>query len=439
MNREPNNSKHASNFALRGDIIYTPESKRFEVQPDGWLVCEDGNCAGVFAQLPAKYAGIEQHDYSGHVIIPGLVDLHTHAPQYSFRGNGMDLELLDWLQTYTFPEEARYRDLEYARRAYSHFVSDLAAGATTRAVIFATVHAQATLELASMLEASGLVSMVGKVNMDRNAPANLAEANANESLAATHGWVSDMAERAFLNTKPILTPRFIPSCTDELMRGLGEIQRRYGLPVQSHLSENPSEIAWVRELCPEATNYADAYLRFGLLGGEDCPTVMAHCVYSDAEEMALLRERGVWVAHCAASNTNLASGIAPVRSFMDNGVLVGLGTDVAGGHSLSMFSAITEAISVSKLRWRLQDDSLAPLSTAEAFYLATKGGGSFWGKAASFENGYLFDAVVLDDSKWPSVRELTLEQRLERLLFFDANSAVVAKYVNGKEILPHNW
>ena len=152
---------------------------------------------------------------------------------------------------------------------------------------------------------------------------------------------------------------------NELMERLAGIQRTFGLPVQSHLSENQGEVEWVRELCPSASCYGDAYASFGLFGG-GVPTIMAHCVLSGEEEIAMLRERGVWVAHCPASNTNIASGIAPVRRFLDEGLRVGLGSDVAGGHSTSLFRAMADAIQVSKLRCRLQDKSLNPLNVQEA-------------------------------------------------------------------------
>ena len=314
------------------------------------------------------------------------------------------------------------------------FVDDLLGGATTRAAVFATVHVPATLALMDMLEASGLATVVGKVNMDRNASADLCEESAQSSLAATRAWIQEVGGRGYRRTRAVLTPRFIPSCSDELMGGLCSIQEESGLGVQSHLSENPHAVAWVRELRPASASYAGAYHDFGLLGsylGTSCPTIMAHCVYCDETEIDLLGQQHVWVAHCPESNTSLASGIAPVRAFLDAGLKVGLGTDVAGGYSQSMFHAIAEAIKVSKLRWRLVDERFAPLTVPEAFHLATVGSGSYWGKVGSFEPGYEFDAVVLDEQAFPAVRELGLEDRLALAIYLDANANVVEKYVGG--------
>ena len=418
-------------FAIRGNLCWCVETNRIETMEHGYLVCEHGICKGVFQELPAMYADISVQDYGENIIIPGLVDLHLHAPQFTFRGLGMDMELLEWLNTNTFPEEAKYADLAYAKKAYELFAEEMKQGMTTRACIFATVHREATKLLMDLMEQAGLHTMVGKVNMDRNAPADLCE-SFEDSMEETVRWLEEIAFQ-YQNTKAIITPRFIPSCSDELMKGLAKVRARYGLPVQSHLSENKSEIEWVLRLCKEARNYADAYDRLGMFGG-DYPTVMAHCVHLEDEEIALMKQNGVYVAHCPQSNTNLASGIAPVRRYLDEGLQMGLGTDVAGGYSTSIMRAMTDAIQVSKLRYSVLDHSLAPITLSEAFYLATKGGGSFFGRVGSFEEGYEFDAVVIDDSALKSAYEMKLLERLERLVYLPEKSVVVDKYVAGNVI-----
>lgn len=421
-------------FVLHGDLCYAAARDRLVTQRGGYLVCVDGLSQGVFAQCPEEFRHLPQYDYADQLIIPGLTDLHMHAPQFSFRSVGLDMELLDWLNTNAFPEEAKFADLDYAQRAYSLFVEDLRRGATTRAAVFATLHGPATRVLMELLEASGLCAFVGKVNMDRNSPDILREESAEASARATVEWLEQTAGK-YRRVKPILTPRFIPSCSDELMERLAGIQRTFGLPVQSHLSENQGEVEWVRELCPSASCYGDAYASFGLFGG-GVPTIMAHCVLSGEEEIAMLRERGVWVAHCPASNTNIASGIAPVRRFLDEGLRVGLGSDVAGGHSTSLFRAMADAIQVSKLRWRLQDQSLKPLTVEEAFWLGTAGGGAFFGPVGSFLPGCELDAVVVDDRRLATTRALTVRERLERVVYLSEDRDVAAKFVQGRQVLP---
>lgn len=420
-------------FALRGSIVYSIDKDHLISKPNSYLICDGGRSAGVFDSLPERFKDIPVRDYGNQLIIPGLVDLHLHAPQFGYRALGMDLELLEWLNTNTFPQEAKYADHSYAEKGYQIFADDLADGATTRAVIFATIHVEATELLMDLMEKTGLKTYVGKLNMDRNSPDYYCEQSVQQSIDDTQRWIEDCKGR-YENTAPIITPRFTPSCTDALMEELGKLQKQTGLPVQSHLSENQSEIKWVQELCPETRFYGESYDRYGLFGGKNCPTIMAHCVYSGKDELDLMEQNGVYIAHCPQSNTNLSSGIAPVRAYLDRGLRMGLGTDVAGGYSSSIFRAMSDAVQVSKLRWRLVDDSLKPLTMPEAFYLGTKGGGSFFGKVGSFEEGYEFDAVVLDDSDLRTPMELSALQRLERIIYLSDERAVAAKYVAGKQV-----
>ena len=420
-------------FALKGDICYSKSLNELETLEQGYIICKDGVVAGVYTELPDEYDGIEIKDYGKKLIIPGLVDLHMHAPQYTYRGLHMDLELLEWLNSYTFPAESKYSDPEYARVTYGRFVERMVKSATTRACVFGTIHVEATLILMDLLEKAGLRFYVGKLNMDRNAPDYLREESVLQSAADTRRWVEESQKR-FVKNKPMLTPRFTPSVTDEVMEELKKIQMEYHLPFQSHLSENRGEIAWVKELCPYADYYGQAYSHFGLFGG-DTPTVMAHCIYSCEKEIQDMKEQGVYVAHCPESNMNVVAGIAPIRKYLQEGLRVGLGSDVAGGTTENLFTAMMHAIQVSKLRWRLVDDALAPLTVPEVFYMATKGGGELFGKVGSFEEGYEFDAVVLDDSKIPDQEGLTIEERLERFIYLNQESDIKAKFVAGEQIL----
>lgn len=426
-------TQNPTTFALKGAVCFSTDSRHLTCLEDAYLVCQDGRSVGVFPKLPEHFSGIPVRNVSPCLIIPGMTDFHLHAPQYAFHGMYMDLELLDWLNTVTFPEESRYSDPDYAAKAYTIFADDIKKSATTRASVFGTLHVEASELLMDLMEKTGLRTFIGKVNMDRNGSATLQEKSAVVSVRDTVRWLTDTAGK-YENVKPILTPRFTPSCTDELMTGLAEIQRTYCLPVQSHLSENRSEIAWVKELCPGTSFYGEAYDQFGLFGGENCPTIMAHCVYSSDAEISLMKKRNVFIAHCPQSNTNLSSGIAPARRYLDEGLHIGLGTDIAGGHSLSMLRAVADAIQVSKLRWRLVDDTLKPLSLEEAFYMATMGGGAFFGKVGSFLEGYEFDALILDDSSLRHPQHLSARERLERLIYLSDDHCITGKYVSGNKI-----
>lgn len=421
----------SKSFVVKGNILYCKHIGSIETIENGYIVCIDGFSKGVFEELPEQFNNLEVYDYTNKLIIPGLVDLHIHAPQFHQRGTGMDMELLDWLNKRTFKQESQFENLVFAEKAYSIFVDAMKKSATTRAAIFATRHRSATLLLMKKLEDSGLISYVGKLNMDRNCPDYLCETT-EESVSETIRWIKECD--TFKHTKPIITPRFIPSCTDETMYKLGEIAREYNVPAQSHVSENLSEIKWVSELCPDSKFYGDAYNNFGLFGG-DVKTIMAHCVWSCDEELEMIKNQGVFIAHSPQSNTNVSSGIAPIRKYIDMGLKVGLASDVAGGSSESIMRAMVDAVQVSKLRWRLVDQNLPCLTIPEVFYMATKGGGEFFGKVGSFEKDYEFDAIVLDDSLIPCPIEMSLEDRLERMIYISDDRHISAKFVFGNKII----
>ena len=429
-----------NSFLIKGNICQTKTPKKLDVHEHAYVVCVDGVSKGVFNVLPEEFEGLPLYDYGDALIFPGMIDMHVHAPQFAFRGTSMDLELMDWLNRYTFPEEEKYENLEYAEKAYGMFVDALKKSATTRSCIFATRHRPATELLMQLMEESGLISYVGKVNMDREASEGLTEKSADISAYTTFGWLNAVKDK-FTRTKPILTPRFIPCCTDKLMEELREIQMAYGIPVQSHLSESKGEIDFVKFLRPENPFYGDSYNEYDLFGknddiNTDVKTVMAHCVWSTDEEVELMKKNGGFVAHCPASNMNLTSGIAPIRKYVELGLHIGLGSDVAGGHSLSIFRAITDAIQVSKMYFRMVDERYKPLVFSEAFYLATKGGGEFFGKVGSFEEGYEFDAVVLSDDALVHPQTLNLAERMERAVYLGLDEkGITAKFVAGRKVL----
>lgn len=398
--------------------------------PGGYIAVEDdGIIDGVYTELPEELANEPITDYGDRLLIPAMNDMHVHAPQYRNQGLAMDLELLPWLQNYTFPEELKYADTAYAERMYSRFVRDLWRYGTMRVVAFASVHLESTKVLMRLLNKAGMGGLVGKVNMNRNCPEALQESVSDARKACDELMREFDSDDSLV--RPIMTPRFIPSCTPEMLEACGEMVRKYQLPVQSHLSENHSEIELVKTLEPESKHYADAYNRYGLLG--ETPTIMAHCVWTDGDELQMLRERGVMVAHCPTSNLNIASGMAPIRRFLDEGIAVGLGSDMSGGHDLSIFRMMVYAVQTSKMHYQ-RDNSKAFLSLAEAFWIATKSAGSFFGKVGSFEPGYEFDALVIDDKELMIDDSYTLLQRLERFVYIGDDRHITARYCQGRLI-----
>jgi guanine deaminase len=413
----------------KAHILFTKEKDHFEVYENGYIAVENGKVTGVsnnLAELDSE--GAEVIDFGDKLLIPAMNDMHVHAPQVHNQGVAMDLELLPWLQNYTFPEESKYADVNYAERMYRRFLHTQWLFGTMRSVVFATVHTESTRKLMKLYQEAGMGAMVGKVAMNRNCPDALCEdveaaVEGNEQLIAEFGDADGLV-------RPIITPRFVPSCTPELLKACGELAAKYQLPVQSHLSENTSEIAWVQDLEKESTSYGDAYNRYGLFG--QTPTIMAHCVWTSGSELELMKRNKVMVAHCPTSNFNLSSGMAPLRTFLEEGLPIALGSDISGGHDLNMFRMMVYAIQVSKMHYQL-DHNKAFLTLSEVFWIATKSAGSFFGKVGSFEPGYEFDALVIDDAVLYPV-EYSLQHRLERFIYLGDDRQIVHRFCRGQEI-----
>ena len=415
---------------LQGNVVYSPRLGELAALPHGALLLDDAGA--VQAVLPAapEHADAEVFDYGDALILPSFVDMHLHAPQYPMLGMGMDLPLMEWLNTYTFRSEARFADADYARRVYRRLAEELITGGTTRVCMFSSLHTDATLILMEELERAGVTGCVGKVNMDRNSGDVLREST-EESKRETLRWLDACGQ--FRHVKPILTPRFTPTCTDELMAWLGKLAEERGLRVQSHLSENENEIAMVRGLHPDCAQYWETYAKYGLWKDH---TVMAHCVHSDAREREAMLRHNVVVAHCADSNVNICSGVAPVRAMLREGVWVTLGSDIAGGAELAMNRVIGMSIRASKVRAMQTDGRDAFLTVDEAYYLGSTAGHRWFGADGGFAVGKPLHAIVVDDGAFPeSVRELTLRERFERSIYLMDRRAIRAVWSEGRRVV----
>lgn len=411
---------------LHGNIVHTPSFGQLTVIPGGYLVLEDGVISGIYETLPDTFSACAVEDWGDRLIMQSFADLHLHAPQYPMLGLGMDLPLLDWLNTYTFRNEERFSDLEFARRTYRKLARDLITSGTTRVAMFSSRHADATLILMEELERAGVTGYVGKVNMDRNS--GVAQETTEDSLRETLRWLDGCR---FEHIKPILTPRFTPSCSGELMTELGRIAKERDLPVQSHLSENRAEIDWVRELHPDCRQYWDTYDKFGLWKRG---TLMAHCVHSDEREQRAMIDAGVTAVHCAASNVNICSGTAAVRQMIDRGVNVALGSDIAGGDELAMHKVVVTSIRASKIRAMEHGDPF--LTVPEGYYLGTSAGHRYFGAQGGFAVGDRLHAIVVDDSDFPEgARPLTLPERFERAVYLMGKESIRAVYSEGRKVV----
>lgn len=414
--------------SFKADIVFTSSADNFDIWENSYLNVEGDEILSVGDKPLGKIV-----DYSGNLIIPGFVDTHTHAPQINNMGLGYDRQLLQWLEKYTFPEEAKYEDAQYAEKSYKRFVEKLADNGITSSVIFGSIYKDTTISLAQMLEKKGLRAYIGKVNMDRNSPKFYREETA-KSLENTMDYIEKLSD--FKNVKPIITPRFVPSCTDKLMEGLGKLAQKYDLKIQSHLSENKEEIDWVKSLHKDCKSYYDVYEKYGLIR-EDVNTVMAHCVWLTEEEKKKMIDNKIMVSHCPHSNGNVASGIAPISDMLSMGFKIGLGSDISGGNEMFMGRIISLAAMFSKMYFVHIDKNSKPLSTSQLFYMATKGGGEFFdsfGKVGSFEKGYKADFLVVKDDNLSDANMRTVEERLERFLYTGERTNIEKVYINGKII-----
>lgn len=342
------------------------------------------------------------------LVLPGFVDCHVHAPQYAQLGQALDVPLEVWLEKYTFPLEARYADLDFARPRYEALVSDLLASGTTTAVYFATVHREATALLADICIDKGQRALVGKVVMDdpagcpdyyRDASAEAAVVDTRAVIEHIHAHPDNAAGRVL----PVITPRFIPSCTDEALEGLGQLAAETGCHIQTHCSE--SDWAHGHGLARFGQTDSVALDGFGLVGRR---TVLAHGNFITIDDMALLARRGAGVAHCALSNVYFAGAVFPLKAALERGVHMGLGTDISGGPSASMLDAQRMAVAASRLLESGVDPELpvarrgrpdSRIDLATAFHLATAGGGEVLDlPIGRFEPGCHFDALMIDTS-----------------------------------------
>ncbi|KAJ0019428.1 hypothetical protein NQD34_006997 [Periophthalmus magnuspinnatus] len=372
---------------------------------------------------------LSQHEF----FMPGLVDTHIHASQYSYAGTALDLPLLQWLNTYTFPVESQFKDLDFARKVYKQVVKRTLRNGTTTACYFATIHTDASLLLGEIANAFGQRSLVGKVCMDRNNSVKQYKETLQESQEETSRYVN------YPLVKPVVTPRFAPSCTGALLGQLGAIAKNNNLHIQSHISENPEEVMLVKELFPETESYSDVYYKYNLLTDK---TIMAHGCYLSDKELTLFRETGASLSHCPNSNISLCSGILNVRNVLKHNVKLGLGTDVAGGYSASLLDAMRRAQDSSKVL-AMQDPDLEPLTFEEAFRLATLGGSqalSLDDQTGNFEVGKDFDALRVNLLVPGGPIDLIQHEKpkilVEKFLNLGDDRNIVEVFVAGRRVVP---
>ncbi|KAK5871581.1 hypothetical protein PBY51_004455 [Eleginops maclovinus] len=433
---------------FRGTFIHSTQQTPLQILEDELLgVDTDGKIAfiGKAAELdrlsqtfefsPSGVIQLAQHEF----FMPGLVDTHIHAPQYSYAGTALDMPLLEWLNKYTFPVESRFKDLEFAQQVYSQVVKRTLRNGTTTACYFATIHTDASLLLGQIANDFGQRALVGKVCMDRNNSVKHYKETNEESQEEACRFIAELLNKKYPLVRPVVTPRFALSCTGALLGQLGAIAKNNNLHIQSHISENVEEVKLVKELFPESESYTEVYHKHNLLTDK---TVMAHgCHLSDAE-LALFRETGASLSHCPNSNISLCSGMLNVRNVLKHNVKLGLGTDVAGGYSASILDAVRRTLDTSKVL-TIQDPEHVTLTFEEVFRLATLGGSqalSMDDQTGNFVVGKDFDAlrvnVAAPDGPIDLIESKEPKIILEKFLNLGDDRNIVEVFVAGRKVVP---
>ncbi|MFG0413579.1 guanine deaminase [Ectopseudomonas khazarica] len=398
---------------------------------DGILLIENGKVAqvGAAAELLPKLAGVEVQHYRDALITPGFIDTHIHYPQTGMIASYGE-QLLDWLETYTFPTEQQFADKAHASDVAAIFLKELLRNGTTTALVFGSVHPQSVDAFFEQADKLNLRMIAGKVLMDRNAP----------------DYLTDTAETGYAESKALIerwhgkgrlhyavTPRFAPTSTPQQLELAGKLLGEYpDLYMHTHLSENRKEIEWVKALFPERKGYLDVYDHHRLIGPR---AVFAHGVHLCDEECQRLAETGSAVAFCPTSNLFLGSGLFDLNKLEAHGVRVGLGTDVGAGTSFSQLQSLNEAYKVMQLQGKKLDPFkslyLATLGGANALYLDDKLGNFLPGKDADF--------LVLDYNATPLIsyrmqQARSLEERLFALTMLGDDRAVKETFAAGVSV-----
>jgi guanine deaminase len=395
-----------SRMALRADLLDftgTPEwgvvdSPAVRFRADHWLLIDNGRIAGALPGEQAPDETWQRIDHRGKLILPGFIDSHVHCPQLDLIAS-YGTELLDWLNTYTFPAEKRYADPGEAERGAERFVDALLAHGTTTAVVFPTVHKVSADRLFASAQARGMRLITGKVLMDRHAPDGLrddvvqAERDCVDLIQRWHG--TDRLAYA-------VTVRFAPTSTPEQLAMAASLCAAYpGVYMQTHVAENRDEVRWVRELFPQARSYLDVYARSGLLNAR---SVLAHGVWLDDDDRAVLRETGAQIAHSPSSNLFLGSGLFDWRAAEAAGAAVSTASDVGGGTSLSMLRTLADAYKIQALAGQR-------LTAWKALHSATLGSAQALGLA--HEIGSLDTGRVADLCVWSWAVGPVMQRRME--------------------------
>jgi len=430
--------------AIRCSIFQTPSRDELQILEDVVITVE-GDTISSIVDASVHTGPVDLELDPEQVLVPGFIDLHIHAPQWPQLGTGYDVPLDQWLFEYTFPTEAGFVDTDYARSIWDDMVPTLLSNGTTTAVYYGSIHVEATTALAEACIAHGQRAWVGRTAMDHpeGTPENYRDASAAEALVASRSSIAaiEALDDSLGLVRPIITPRFIPACTDELLDSLGDLAAETGHLVQTHCSENDWEHAYV--LDRHGMSDTESLDRFGLLRRN---SVLAHGCLLGESDMDRISEVGAGVAHCPLSNVYFGDAVFPLRRALDRNVLVGLGTDIAGGPTASLIGQAARSIDVSRHLENGVDQRLAAdergvddsrIDATTAFYLATLGGADVLDAPIGLlEPGRRFDAVAISLKNIDNVPGGDHRVRqFEKLVRLAGRQDIVSVWVSGERVV----
>lgn len=415
---------------IRGKII-NPYPDKIELINDG-IISFDANgiieFVGLAEEFQNLYNSIIIPEYSSNIIMPGLIDTHTHLPQYDSMGMGKG-ELLDWLNSYIFPLEGKFDNHEFSLAKSLQFFEALVSTGTTSAVVYTSNHRKATENAFLAAKQIGMRAFIGQSLMDCNSPDYL-QISTKESLEDIDWVVKKWHKSNGGMLEYVISPRFAGCCSLELMNKSADIAKQNGLKIQTHLAENIHEIAYIKSLYPQFSNYSEIYDSCGLLTEK---TILGHCIYLDDNEIKSILDNNCIISHCASSNRFLKSGVMPLKSYIDNHLKVCLGTDIGAGTSISMFDEIKEAKESSKTK-SIFDNSNQEVRLEKVYSLATIDAAIALGiesETGNFQVGKSADFIVIDGN---NLKDKSTYEILATLVY--KNRTILETYIKGKKVFP---
>ncbi|XP_060817178.1 guanine deaminase isoform X1 [Bombus pascuorum] len=431
-------SQSAREKVFVGPFIHSNEQGDLIIVDRGMIHVKNGKISNIV--INPNLDDIKNENVSvlsnSQFLVPGFIDCHIHAVQLPNLGVGYDKQLLEWLETYTFPLEKKYTDEKFAEKVFNTVVKQTIKSGTTTACYFASLYSKASIILGQVAAKKGQRAFIGKISMNVKRSDNYYETT-EQSIENINKFIEDLAKLNSPLIKPIITPRFALSCDMTLMKKLGKLAKEKNLHIQTHVSENQDEVEAVKNNFPEYPSYAAVYDAAGLLTNK---TVLAHGIYLSDNELVLLNERDTAIIHCPSSNTCLKSGLCDIQRLKSKQIKIGLGTDVSGGQSCSILDAMRLALQVS-IHLSLMKDNYKALNYKDVFHMATLGGAAALAidnQVGNFEVGKEFDALIVDtdvsDGLLNNLQSSTLEERFQKFIYSGDDRNIIEVYISGCKV-----